>query len=494
MLTDLSLNRGLRKGLDSLKLKAPTDVQAQVIPAALAGKNLLVSAETGSGKTLAYLIPCAQRILDAKVMRQAGTLVLVLVPTRELARQVEKHLIPLIKHTALTSGIITGGNSFKYQQSILRKNPEFIISTPGRLVEMINTESADFSSLQTLVLDEADRMLDMGFREDVLEIIAACNPQRQTLLLSATLRHTGISSIAQEILTDAEQITVGAERSQHSQIYQQVILCDDKDHKEKVLVHLLKADTLPKADTALKSDTAPSSESVPSLEITPSPETAVAPEENNPPTKVHKVLKKFLVFSNTRAQVDKLGAHLRYQKIRAGALHGDLTQEERNHVIALFAEGKINVLVASDVAARGLDVKNIDTVINFDFPRNIDDYVHRIGRTGRAGRQGLAISFVASYDWNLMASVERHNGTPFEKRSIKSLKAKFKGPKKIKSNGKAAGPKKKKKKPEDKKASRHRYSKNKGKRGSKTDSGSGLASKDGLAPLMKKQRPETKPS
>ena len=475
MLTDLSLNRGLRKGLDSLKLTDPTDVQAQVIPAALAGKNLLVSAETGSGKTLAYLIPCAQRILDAKVMRRAGTLVLVLVPTRELARQVEKHLIPLIKHTALTSGIITGGNSFKYQQSILRKNPEFIISTPGRLVEMINTESADFSSLQTLVLDEADRMLDMGFREDVLEIIAACNPQRQTLLLSATLRHTGISSIAQEILTDAEQITVGAERSQHSQIYQQVILCDDKDHKEKVLVHLLKADTLPKTETASSSETPPS------------PETAVAPEENNPPARVHKVLKKFLVFSNTRAQVDKLGAHLRYQKIRAGALHGDLTQEERNHVIALFAEGKINVLVASDVAARGLDVKNIDTVINFDFPRNIDDYVHRIGRTGRAGRQGLAISFVASYDWNLMASVERHNGTPFEKRAIKNLKAKFKGPKKIKSNGKAAGPKKKKKKPEDKKASRHRYSKNKGKRGSKTDSGSGLASKDGLAPLMKKK-------
>ena len=481
MLTDFSLNRGLQKGLDSLKLAAPTDVQAQVIPAALAGKNLLVSAETGSGKTLAYLIPCAQRILDAKVMRQAGTLVLVLVPTRELARQVEKHLAPLIKHTGLSSGIITGGNSFKYQQSILRKNPEFIISTPGRLVEMINTDSADFSSLQTLVLDEADRMLDMGFQEDVLEIIAACNPQRQTLLLSATLRHTGISNIAQEILTDAEQITVGAERSQHSQIYQQVILCDDKDHKEKVLVHLLKADTLPKTETA------PLSKTAASLEITPSPETAVAPEENTPPARAHKVLKKFLVFSNTRAQVDKLGAHLRYQKIRAGALHGDLTQEERNHVIALFAEGKINVLVASDVAARGLDVKNIDTVINFDFPRNIDDYVHRIGRTGRAGRQGLAISFVASYDWNLMASVERHNGSPFEKRAIKSLKAKFKGPKKIKSNGKAAGPKKKKKKPEDKKASRHRYSKNKGKRGSKTDSGSGLASKDGLAPLMKKK-------
>ena len=464
MLSDLALNRGLQKGLDSLALAEPTPVQTRVIPAALTGKTLLVNAQTGSGKTLAYLIPCAQRILDSKNLRNTGTLVLILVPTRELARQVEKHLAPLLKHTALNSGVITGGNSFKYQQAILRKNPEFIISTPGRLVEMINTGSTDFAALQTLVLDEADRMLDMGFREDVLQISAACNPQRQTLLLSATLRHTGISSIARELLNDtefneAQHITVDSERSQHQQIDQQVILCDDKNHKEKVLTHLLNLEAFPKKH-----------------------------EETDRQPKQHQLtIKKTLVFSNTRAQVDKLSSYLRYQKFRAGALHGDLTQEERNHVIALFAEGKINVLVASDVAARGLDIKNIDEVINFDFPRNVDDYIHRIGRTGRAGRRGLAISFVASNDWNLMATIERHNGMTLEKRTIKSLKAKFKGPKKIKSNGKAAGPKKKKT-PDGKKASRHRNSKNKGKpEGKSAPKKKSLASSDGLAPLMKKK-------
>ena len=474
MLTDIPLHRGLQKGLDSLKLSAATEVQAQVIPAALAGKNLLVSAETGSGKTLAYLIPSAQRILEASDLRNAGTLVLILVPTRELARQVEKHLLPLIKHTPLTSGIITGGNSFKYQQAILRKNPEFIISTPGRLVEMLNVSSADFSSLQTLVLDEADRMLDMGFREDVLKIIAACNPQRQTLLLSATLRHAGVSTIAQEVVVNAEHITLGSERKKHSDIHQQVILCDDKNHKQKLLSALLSPEAVLSSEAALSPKTAPEVSSSLLAEGSLSAEGSQSAEGSEPspgksktgasiphPNKVTP--KKTLVFSNTRVQAEQLSGYLRYKGIHAGALHGELTQEERNHVISLFSQGKITVLVASDVAARGLDVKNISRVINFDFPRSVDDYIHRIGRTGRAGQQGLAISFVAANDWNLMARLERYNDAPLERRTIKGLKAKFKGPKKIKSNGKAAGPRKKKNKPEDKKSSRHRYSKNKGK-------------------------------
>ena len=487
MLTDIPLHRGLQKGLDSLKLSAATEVQAQVIPAALAGKNLLVSAETGSGKTLAYLIPSAQRILEASDLRNAGTLVLILVPTRELARQVEKHLLPLIKHTPLTSGIITGGNSFKYQQAILRKNPEFIISTPGRLVEMLNVSSADFSSLQTLVLDEADRMLDMGFREDVLKIIAACNPQRQTLLLSATLGHAGVSTIAQEVVVNAEHITLGSERKKHSDIHQQVILCDDKNHKQKLLSALLSPEAVLSSEAALSPKTAPKVSSAQATEGSePSPGEPKTDTGIPHPNKARP--NKTLVFSNTRVQAEQLSGYLRYKGIHAGALHGELTQEERNHVISLFSQGKITVLVASDVAARGLDVKNISRVINFDFPRSVDDYIHRIGRTGRAGQQGLAISFVAANDWNLMARLERYNDAPLERRTIKGLKAKFKGPKKIKSNGKAAGPRKKKNKPEDKKTSRHRYSKNKGKPGKKKSaSRTPVVSEDGFAPLMKKK-------
>lgn len=518
MLKDLNLHHGLQKALAALKLTAPTDVQAQVIPEALSGRDLLVSAKTGSGKTLAYLIPSVQRILSEQQAASAGTLVLVLVPTRELARQVEKHFSQLGKNTGLHAGVIIGGSDFKYQKSILRKNPEFLIATPGRLVELIKIGSVDLNALQTLVIDEADHMLDMGFRADVLTIVEACAPQRQTLLLSATLRHSGVTRIASEILKDATQITVGSERSRHVHIHQQVILSDDKSHKEKLLVHLLNSNADVDKGRARK-EAAPQQEVVP-LEATDTDESQVTESEDKSPWANVKVkvrprqvsieskgseniepekesvidensssegARKTLVFTNKRVTADQLSALLRYHKFRAGVLHGELSQEERNFMVAQFAEGKIKVLVASDVAARGLDVKDIDTVINFDFPRGVDDYIHRIGRTGRAERQGLAISFVSANDWNLMAAIERYTETAFERRIIKSLKAKFTGPKKLKSNGKAAG-KKKKVKEQDKSASRHRNTKNKGKRKNKGDGAKGgqLPANDGLSPLMKK--------
>lgn len=479
MLKDIVLNRGLQLGLDALKLAKPTEVQAEVIPMALDGKDLLVSAETGSGKTLAYLIPSAHRVLaardncvadsgspgfqgsrvqgssvqgsrfDGSAFDNAGTLVLILVPTRELARQVAKQFAELTIKTPLHCGVITGGNSYQYQQATLRKNPEFVVSTPGRLVELLTDGSADLSGLQTLILDEADRMLDMGFRDDVLAIIGYCNAERQTLLVSATLQHAGVKHIAREILTDSTEIIVGTARSQHNDIHQQVILADDKSHREKLLVALLQGDTHGKA----------------------------------------------LVFSNTRVQADHLGGFLRYHHLRTAVLHGDMTQEERNKVVQLFAEGKVSVLVASDIAARGLDVKDIDMVINFDLPRSTDDYIHRIGRTGRAGRKGLAISLITANDWNLMVSIEHYLGAPFERRVLKGLKAKFKGPKKLKSNGKAAGTKKKPTKSKDKSATRHRSTKIKGKRNAtsgaadnkvRRPSGFGNTSSDGLSPLRKK--------
>ena len=518
MLKNLNLHHGLQRAFAALKLAKPTDVQAQVIPEAISGRDLLVSAKTGSGKTLAYLIPSIQRILSTQQAVDAGTLVLVLVPTRELARQVEKHFAPLGKNTGLQSGVIIGGSDFKYQKSILRKNPELIIATPGRLVELIKIGSVDLQALQTLVIDEADHMLDMGFRADVLSIVEACAPERQTLLLSATLRHSGVTRIASEILKDATQITVGSERSRHVHIHQQVILSDDKSHKEKLLVHLLNS----KADVdkgQVKKEVAALQTVLP-VETTDVDETSVIDSESKSPWANAKVKvrprqaevecngsenirpeqraitgenpapeghRKTLVFTNKRVTADQLSALLRYHKFRAGVLHGELSQEERNFMVAQFAEGKITVLVASDVAARGLDVKDIDTVINFDFPRSVDDYIHRIGRTGRAGRQGLAISFVSANDWNLMAAIERYTETAFERRTLKSLKAKFTGPKKLKSNGKAAG-KKKKVKGQDKNASRHRNTKNKGKRKNKVGGPGGdpSPSNDGLSPLMKK--------
>ncbi len=518
MLKDVNLHHGLKGALVAMKLAEPTAVQAQVIPEALSGRDLLVSAKTGSGKTLAYLIPSVQRILTEQQPGDAGTLVLILVPTRELARQVEKHFAPLGKNTGLQAGVIIGGSDFKYQKSILRKNPEFIIATPGRLVELIKIGSVDLQALQTLVIDEADHMLDMGFRADVLTIVEACAPSRQTLLLSATLRHSGVTRIASEILKDATQITVGSERSRHVHIHQQVILSDDKSHKEKLLVHLL--NTKAGVDTGLARKKATEQQAVLPIERADTDESAVTESKVKSPwanatvkvrprqddvedgrseqtalkkdSEIVQVqspegLRKTLVFTNKRVTADQLSALLRYHKFHAGVLHGELSQEERNFMVAQFAEGKIKVLVASDVAARGLDVKDIDTVINFDFPRSVDDYIHRIGRTGRAEREGMAISFVSANDWNLMAAIERYTETAFERRTLKNLKAKFTGPKKLKSNGKAAG-KKKKVKGQDKKASRHRNTKNKGKRRTKVD-GAGASQpsvNDGLSPLKKK--------
>lgn len=460
MLTEIIFDRGLQLGLAALNLAKPTAVQAAALPMALKGKDLLISAETGSGKTLAYLIPSVQRVLAGLKTRDTGvkdssfdgvgTLVLILVPTRELARQVSRQFTALANKTSLHCGVITGGSSYRYQQATLRKNPEFVVSTPGRLVELMSDGSVDLSVLRTLVLDEADRMLDMGFRDDVLLIVDSCNVDRQTLLVSATLQHAGVKNIARQILTDPAEISIGNARRQHSDIHQQVILADDKSHREKLLAALLQADRHGKA----------------------------------------------LVFSNTRVQADQLGGFLRYHHLRTAVLHGDMTQEERNKVVALFAAGKVSILVASDLAARGLDVKNIDMVINFDMPRSTDDYIHRIGRTGRAGRKGLAISLITANDWNMMVSIEHYQGGSFERRVVKGLKAKFKGPKKVKSNGKAAKKTKKSIKTKTKRESRHRAAKNKGKpkANSRTPDDkiqrpsriSGISSSDGLSPLRKK--------
>ena len=437
MLQELELDHGLRLGLDALGFIEPTNVQQQVIPRALAGKDLRISAETGSGKTLAYLLPMAQRILAGTPDRNAGTLALVLVPTRELARQVLKHCRRLLERTPLQAQAVTGGADFKYQRALLRKNPEIIIATPGRLLEHCERGSADLAALQTLVLDEADRMLDLGLREDVMKIAGYCAPGRQVVLLSATLQHKGLGGVSRELLHDPATITIGEVRQPHSSIFHQVILADSQAHKDRLLVELL--------------------------------------HQGN-----HR---RALVFANKRSTASRLSGLLIHHGLRAGLLHGELSTEQRKHVVAQFADGKCQVLCASDVAARGLDINAIDLVINYDMPHSGDDYLHRTGRTGRAGASGLAISLVDASEWNLMISIQRYLKLDFEHRALPGLTARYKGPKQQKSSGKAAGSKKKrhKKAPEkDKKRVRNR--RNKGKPPRHSDSN------DGFAPLMKKHK------
>lgn len=397
MFTDFPLNKQLFKALNKLGLEKPTPVQEQTIPQALAGKDLLVSAETGSGKTAAFLLPTLTQLL-AEDAPNSGTRALILVPTRELARQIFKNCKDLSVFTRLQAGMIMGGQEFKFQKALLRKNPEIIIATPGRLVEHMAQENVDLQDLEVLILDEADRMLDMGLSEDVLKIANACNPQRQTMLFSATLSHKGVLKVAEDVLTKPQTLTLSRPQDKHASITQQVVLADDPAHKERLTNWLLANETYAKA----------------------------------------------LIFTNTKVQAEKLNGLLRYHNHPVGLLHGDMTQDERNHVMTQLRQGRIKVLVATDVAARGLDIRGIDLVVNFDMARNGDDYIHRIGRTGRAGETGLAITYIAAPDWNLMTGVERYLQVSFERRVIKGLEAKFKGPKKVKSSGKIAGTKKRK--------------------------------------------------
>jgi ATP-dependent RNA helicase SrmB len=474
LFAELALHERLLKGLEKLALTTPTPVQLALIPPALAGSDIQASAETGSGKTAAYLLPILHRMLE-KPAPVTATRALILLPTRELSLQVEKHCRDLAAFTQTNNGVLVGGTSYTEQKAMLRKNPEFVIGTPGRILEHLHKGTLVLKDLEFLVLDEADRMLDMGFREDVMEIVRASPATRQTFLLSATLQHTGIGRIAQEVLKEPEIVAIGSHRQQHDNIEQQVILADDPGHKKQLANWLL----------------------------------------------AHSEYDKALVFTNTREHAEQLAAFLQSQrdgkkggaaawekggkgKSKVAALHGEMPQDDRKRIMHWFRTGVVRILVSTDLAARGLDVKGVDLVLNFAVARSGDDHVHRCGRTGRAGEKGVAITLVAPQEWNQKESIERYLGIVFAPRKIAGLEARFKGPVK-KSGKKAAGKKSDGKQGEDKhkvkpKAeTRHSFRKNIGKR--RKPSGTTVVaetltpeSAQGLAPVKrssgKKPQPE----
>lgn len=447
-LIELIKDPQLHRALEAQELTEATEVQTQVIPAALAGQDLQVSAATGSGKTLAFLLPIYEKLLAASSMN-TGTRCLILTPTRELARQVLKQATLLSKFCKIEAMVISGGAEFKYQRSVLRKNPEIIIATPGRLVEHIDKGNTVLGDLEMLVLDEADRMLDMGFSEDLLRITSECGDTRQSLFFSATLNHSRLGPVAEELLKNPRAITIEGVAEATPDIRQEKILADDAKHKKQLLSWLL----------------------------------------------ANQKFNKALVFTNTKTLASELRGFLAYSNQRVGVLHGDLEQEERNRVMDRLRRNHINVLVATDIAARGLDVRDIDLVINVDMARNSDDYTHRIGRTGRAGASGTAITLISPTEWNLLARAERHTGATIHTRVVAELPAKFKGPKKIKSSGKAVGAKKrdssksdKEKDKKDKPKNRLRDQKNVGKRRKPHTDPASYALGDGTAPFKPKAK------
>ena len=407
----------LLRGLEKAGFETPTPVQAQVIPLAQAGQDLLVSAATGSGKTAAFLLPMMQRFLDTPAPRTSAR-ALILVPTRELARQIYIHFMNLASFTRLTAGVIIGGERRDRQIATLRRNPDILVATPGRLLEYLQSGAADLSDLECLVLDEADRMLDLGFAEDVLAIIDFTNPARQSLLFSATLHHRGLADITDKLLHDPRVLVVNPVREQHPDIVHQFMLSDDTEHKQRQLLWLL---------------------------------------QNEPAAKT-------LVFTNTRERATGLGGFLMGQGQRVGVLHGELDQRERNRIMGLLHGGAISILIATDVAARGLDIPGLQLVVNFELARSGDDYLHRTGRTGRAGEKGLAIALVGPKEWNLKESIERYLALDFQARAIPGLKANFTGPTKRKGPSRGKAKPKVAAAPKPKEKVRERERKNIGKR------------------------------
>lgn len=359
----LQLPQHILKAIASCGYTSPTPIQEKAIPLALEGKDLIASAQTGTGKTAAFILPALQRLSVPSQMTGRGPRILVLTPTRELANQVTDAVRNYGKFMRVNSGAILGGMPYREQLQLLSKPVDLIVATPGRLIDHLERGRINLSRLELLVLDEADRMLDMGFSEDVDKIAAAAPKNRQTLLFTATMDNA-MAKLAQRLLQEPVRIEIAGQTTTHEQIEQRLHVADNLQHKTRMLQHLI-------ADGAVT---------------------------------------KAIIFSATKRDADLLARDLHAQGHSAAALHGDMTQNARNKTIHNMRRGKIRLLVATDVAARGLDVTGISHVINFDLPKFAEDYVHRIGRTGRAGASGIAISFASLNDLNYLDRIERYTG------------------------------------------------------------------------------------
>ncbi|OPZ04490.1 MAG: ATP-dependent RNA helicase RhlE [Alphaproteobacteria bacterium ADurb.BinA305] len=361
---NLGLAEELLKAVASTGYTTPTPVQQRAIPAAIAGRDLLVSSHTGSGKTAAFTLPALNRIVDRRPAPGSGPRVLVLTPTRELAQQVEKAVQTYGKALRwLNTACLVGGAPMFAQIKQLQRQCDVVVATPGRLLDHLTRRKIKLSDVEVLILDEADRMLDMGFAEDIDAIVAATPAKRQTLLFSATLDGV-VGSMATRMTRDAERIEIEVAQEDRGQIEQRLMFADDLGHKSRLLHALLGEDGMNQA----------------------------------------------VVFTATKRSADELSLALQEKGISAAALHGDMHQTQRNRTLDRLRQGRIGVLVATDVAARGIDVAGISHVINFDPPRQAEDYVHRIGRTGRAGRDGIAITLSGPRETGLIRAIERFTG------------------------------------------------------------------------------------
>lgn len=356
--TTLGLSEPLMHAIKDKGYNKPSPIQEQGIPAVLQGRDVMAAAQTGTGKTASFTLPLLQLLSEGPKVKHNQARALVLTPTRELAAQVADSVETYGKHMSLTSTVIFGGVKINPQMQRLRNGTDVLVATPGRLLDLYSQNAVKFDNLEILVLDEADRMLDMGFIRDIKRILALLPKQRQNLLFSATFSGD-IRNLAKGLLNDPVEISVSP-RNAAAKTVKQSVFEVDKDRKSELLSHLVR--------------------------------------DNG--------WNQVLVFTRTKHGANRLAQKLERDGVSSAAIHGNKSQSARTRALAEFKSNKVRVLVATDIAARGIDIVELPHVINFELPNVTEDYVHRIGRTGRAGSEGEAISLVSADEVKLLDSIE----------------------------------------------------------------------------------------
>ncbi len=357
--SDLGLSADLLRNIQAQNYTTPTAIQAQAIPMILQNRDVMGGSQTGTGKTAAFALPLLQNLAEAGPKRGPAPRILVLAPTRELAAQVHDSFLTYGKGLNLHSAVIFGGVGYGPQIQALKRGIDILVATPGRLLDHLNEGRVDLSRIETLVLDEADRMLDMGFLPDMKRLFKKMPGKRQNLLFSATYSNA-IRRLAADLLNKPVEIDV-APRNTAAERVEQMVHPVAKNRKRHLLSHLIREGDW----------------------------------------------RQVLVFARTKHGSDRLARQLRTDGVQAEAIHGGKSQNARTRVLAGFKQGKVRVLVATDIAARGLDIDSLPHVVNHDLPQVADDYVHRIGRTGRAGAGGSAVSLVSPEEFKLLREIEK---------------------------------------------------------------------------------------
>ena len=374
--SSLQLSQPILKALANLDYTQPTPIQEKAIPVILSGKNLIAAAQTGTGKTASFVLPILQKLNTERKLRGKRIRALILVPTRELAVQLEKSVAAYSQYLELSSMAMYGGADSSAQIQRLIGGVDIVVATPGRLLDMAQQRVLHFDELEVLVLDEADRMLDMGFIGDINKIIERLPEQRQNLLFSATISNE-VRSLAKRSIYRPVEISIKQDKTSSPKIEQWLVTVD-KGNKSALLSHLIKEQEWDQA----------------------------------------------LIFIETKQGAAKLVSQLEKRGIPVESIHGDRTQAVRERILAEFKSGQIKFLVATGVAARGLDIQNLSRVVNYDVPDQVEDYIHRIGRTGRAGATGEAISFVAKDNFRNLCAIESRLGHVITRRAFEGFDVK----------------------------------------------------------------------